>query len=170
MKRFITAALVIGFALITIQFLANWQTQQSFQNAQVAKTTKKKDVKIQILGDHNFKETLENSKTIVVVDFYADWCGPCRGIAPAIQDLANKYDGKVLVVKVNTDLAPKTSQSEGVQSLPTVKVYAPGGKVLDSKIGGASWDPFQRRYIPFDVKVYEDFIKPHLPKPKKPTK
>lgn len=170
MKRILIAVLVVALVAITIQSL----TTSSFSIFDSAQTTRKsqvkKNVKIQILGDHNFKSTLENSKTIVVVDFYADWCGPCRGIAPAIQELANKYDGKVLVVKVNTDFAPQTAREEGVRSLPTVRVYAPGGKVLDTKTGGAYKDPRTGQWVPFDVKVYEKFIEPHLSKPEKPKK
>ncbi len=103
-----------------------------------------KDVKIPVLNDSNFYKTVKDSKTIVVVDFYADWCGPCKQIAPSIQQLANEFNGKVLVVKVNVDHAPDVSKQEGIRSIPTVAVFLPGSdKASDRMIGAQTYETYK---------------------------
>lgn len=164
MKRIIPAFIIVACVAIAFQFLPN--NPVGLFTGQVAKA--KKDVKIQVLNDNNFEQTLKDSKTIVVVDYYATWCGPCKKIAPAIQDLANKYDGKVLVVKVDVDKSPQTASDQAIGSMPTVKVYAPGGKLLDTKIGAAlGRDTRTGQWIWYDVTDYEKFIAPYMPKDKK---
>ena len=161
MKRIIPAILVVALAAIALQILPTKSVGLFL--SQLANT--KKNVKVEVLNDTNFEQTLKDSKTIVVVDFYATWCGPCKQIAPAIQDLANKYEGKVLVVKVDVDRAPQTKAKQGVGPIPCVKVYAPGGKLLDTKTGAAAGrDARTGQWIWYDVTDYEKFIAPHLPK------
>ncbi|MEZ4487291.1 MAG: thioredoxin [Cyanobacteriota/Melainabacteria group bacterium] len=111
------------------------------------------DVKIPHLDDSNFYQTVKDSKTIVVVDFYADWCGPCRRVAPSIQKLANEYNGKVLVVKVNVDYAPKVSQDQGIRSIPTVAIFAPGESKAGDRLIGVQ-----------DYQTYKDWVEKHLNK------
>lgn len=82
------------------------------------------------LSDQSFKQLIYNYETNkewkfegklpVIVDFYADWCGPCRVLSPRVEAIAKKYEGKILVYKVNTDDEPKLAQSLGIQNLPTL--------------------------------------------------
>jgi len=77
----------------------------------------------QHLTDQNFKETVANSDTPVLVDFYAEWCGPCQMAAPIIDKLADEYQGKVLITKVNVDENRETAGEFGVMSIPTVILF-----------------------------------------------
>ena len=71
------------------------------------------------LTDANFEETI-NKNPIVLIDFWAGWCGPCRALAPTIEELAKQYEGKVLVAKLDVDENPKTAEKFQVYSIPTV--------------------------------------------------
>ena len=72
------------------------------------------------INDDNFNELVAKSEIPVLVDFYADWCGPCKVLAPIINELAQEYEGKALVVKVNTERNPKLSQHFKIKSIPTI--------------------------------------------------
>ena len=75
-----------------------------------------------------------NSGELTMVDFFAAWCGPCKMLGPVIESLAAKYDGKVMVAKVNTDQEPMLAQRFGVMSIPTV-VFLKNGREFDRKVG-----------------------------------
>jgi len=81
------------------------------------------------LTDETFARTVQDSEIPVLVDFYADWCGPCKVMAPAVDQLAAKYQGKALVAKLNTDRAPQTAGSFQIRGIPTVIVFARGVEV-----------------------------------------
>jgi thioredoxin 1 len=78
--------------------------------------------------DANFDETLKNNK-VSLIDFGADWCGPCRALAPTIEELARDYNGKVLVGKLDVDENPKTAECFHVYSIPTMIVFKDGCEV-----------------------------------------
>src|SRR5688572_26936460 len=82
----------------------------------------------------NFDAEVLKSDKVVLVDFWAPWCGPCRRIAPVIDEIANEYAGSVKVVKLNVDDAQSLSQSYGVQSIPTLMIFK-GGEVVDRQVG-----------------------------------
>jgi thioredoxin 1 len=86
------------------------------------------------VDDVNFTEEVAGSKTPVLVDFYADWCGPCRMIGPVIEELAGKYSGKLKVCKVNVDQAGAVAQKYGISSIPTVILFK-NGKPVDQFLG-----------------------------------
>ncbi len=81
---------------------------------------------IQHATDKTFDELVLNNPRPVVVDFWAAWCGPCRMIAPELEKLATKYEGKADVVKVDVDANPDLSRTFGVMSIPTIALFTPG--------------------------------------------
>ncbi|MBX2931110.1 MAG: thioredoxin [Chitinophagaceae bacterium] len=85
-------------------------------------------------NDANFqKEVLESDK-LTVIDFWAEWCGPCRAIGPVIEELAKEYEGKVKIGKVNVDVNPNVSVNYGITSIPAI-LFIKGGKIVDKQIG-----------------------------------
>ena len=84
--------------------------------------------------DADFEEQVENATTPVLVDFWADWCAPCKIIAPIVAELAEEYDGKVAFAKVDVDANPETSIKFGIRSIPTLLVFK-GGQPVDQVVG-----------------------------------
>lgn len=87
--------------------------------------------------DSNFKETALDDTGLKVVDFWAEWCGPCRLVGPVIDELAQEYDGKALIGKVNVDHNPEVSMKYGVRSIPTI-LFIKDGEVVDKHVGVAT--------------------------------
>ncbi|NQT05433.1 MAG: thioredoxin [Dehalococcoidia bacterium] len=81
------------------------------------------------VNDSNFDQMVLQSKTPVLVDFWAVWCGPCRMVAPVVEELAGEYDGKVTFTKLNVDENPKTSSQYGIMSIPTLLIFKDGAPV-----------------------------------------
>jgi thioredoxin 2 len=81
------------------------------------------------LHEESFDRTIAESEVPVLVDFYADWCGPCKMMAPHVDELAARFQGKALVAKLNTDLAPQASGKFGIRGIPTTIVFQGGNEV-----------------------------------------
>ena len=97
-----------------------------------------------VFTDANFDADVLKAEQLTVVDFWAPWCGPCLAIGPTIEALANEYDGKVKVGKLNVDENPNVSMEYGITSIPCV-LFIKGGQVVDKQLGAAPRAAFEKK-------------------------
>jgi thioredoxin 1 len=93
------------------------------------------------VNDGNFDEVVIKSDKPVLVDFWAEWCGPCRMIAPIIEEISNEYSGKVLVVKCDVDNSPGVAVKYGIRNIPTI-LFFKDGKIADKQVGAVPKNSF----------------------------
>ncbi len=89
-----------------------WKKKEKYQTTQIT--------------DANFNELVAQSKVPVLIDFYADWCGPCKILGPVIDELAEEYEGRILVAKVDTERNPQLSHHFKIKSIPTMMIFNKG--------------------------------------------
>ncbi len=86
------------------------------------------------VSDSEFDQAVQQAQTPVLVDFWAEWCSPCRAIAPILTDLAKQYDGKLSIMKVNIDENPETPAKFAVRGIPTLMIFK-NGELAETKVG-----------------------------------
>lgn len=89
------------------------------------------------LTDANFEELVTKSDKPVLVDFWAEWCGPCRMVGPIVEEISKDYEGKAIVGKVDVDNNPNISMQFGIRNIPTI-LFFKGGQVVDKQVGAAA--------------------------------
>ena len=98
---------------------------------------------VQHFNDSNFDQEVLHSDIPVMVDFYADWCGPCRMVSPIVEELAGHYTGKVKVGKLNVDESSAVARKYNVMSIPTL-LFVKNGQVIDQIVGALPKDKIQQ--------------------------
>lgn len=96
------------------------------------------------VDEKNFDREVIDSRIPVVVDFYADWCGPCRIVSPILEKLSEEYNGRVKFVKVNTDENQGLTERYGIMSIPTIMIFL-NGQIRDTTIGAAPSNLYKKK-------------------------
>jgi thioredoxin 1 len=99
--------------------------------------------KIHQVTDTNWEQSVLKSQTPVLVDFWAEWCMPCRRIAPTVDQLATEFDGRLTVAKMNVDENPSTPTQLGIRGIPTLMLFK-GGDLVDALVGAADKDTIRK--------------------------
>ena len=96
------------------------------------------------ISDETFDQEVVKADTLVLVDFWADWCGPCKMIAPIVEELAEEYDGRIKFTKLDVDSNPKSATNFGIRGIPTLLIFN-DGKPVDQVVGAVSKAALKKR-------------------------
>ena len=99
------------------------------------------------VNDSNFEEVVLKSEKLVIIDFWAEWCGPCRMITPIIEEISKEYAGRVLAAKVDVDSNPGISSKLGIRNIPTVMFFK-NGEMVDKQVGAVPKSNFVSKLKP----------------------
>jgi len=99
--------------------------------------------KVQTLTDSNFDQSVIKSPTPVLVDFWAEWCGPCKRLAPTVDELASDYDGRMVIGKLNVDDNPGVAGRFSIRGIPTLLLFK-GGEIVEQVVGLADKDSLKK--------------------------
>jgi thioredoxin 1 len=105
------------------------------------------------ITDANFEELVVNSDKPVMIDFWAVWCGPCRMIAPIVEEMSQEYEGKAVIGKVDVDSNPECAIKYGIRNIPTV-LFVKNGEVADKQVGAAPKQAFTSKLDAFCKKTH----------------
>ena len=114
------------------------------------------------ITDANFEELVLKSDKPVLVDFWAEWCGPCRMVGPVVEEIAKEYDGKAVVGKVNVDNNPQISMQFGIRNIPAL-LYFKDGQVVDKQVGAVPKSVLAEK---LNKQLAQFKLKAEKPKPK----
>ena len=99
--------------------------------------------KVVIVSDDEFEQTVLKSEIPVMLDFWAEWCQPCKMLAPTVEELAGEFEGQLLVGKLNVDDNPKTATNYGIRGIPTL-LFIKGGEVVEQLVGVKSKTEYKK--------------------------
>jgi len=97
------------------------------------------------LTDQNFEQFIQSAKNFILVDFWAEWCMPCFVLGPILEKVAEEYSGRITLIKVNLDVAPRISREYGIEQIPTVVLFKNGKPI--SKFVGVRPEPIIREFL-----------------------
>jgi thioredoxin 1 len=97
------------------------------------------------ITDATFQDEVVNSEVPVVIDFWAEWCGPCKMIAPIVEELAGEYEGKVKFAKMDVDTNPNTPMQFGIRGIPTLLIFNGGENPVDQVVGAVPKSMLKKR-------------------------
>ena len=86
------------------------------------------------ITDGNFESVVKNSDKVVLVDFWAEWCGPCRMVGPLVKEISTEYEGRAIVAKLDVDSNPEVSAKFGIRNIPTI-LFFKNGQIVDKQVG-----------------------------------
>jgi thioredoxin 1 len=132
---------------VSARFASWWSQLVNYQYQQLRALRNQEDMmakNVVNVTDQEFEQVVLASETPVLVDFWAPWCGPCRAVAPILEDIAQEYAGQVTVAKVNTDEEQRYAEQFGIVSIPTLIIFK-GGQEVDRIVGAGPKSVYTKR-------------------------